>query len=374
MSTEELRKRIEELEKELSETKYNKRTQHAIGLLKAKIARLRDELEKRQSKSRHSGIGYAVKKEGDVTIGLVGKPSVGKSTILTKLTNKESKIGAYEFTTLDVVPGLMNYEFVNFQILDLPGIIEGASKNKGFGRKVLSVVRSCDMILLVIDARNIKDIDILLKELNESGIRVNKERPNIKINRTHSGGIKIVANLSNETLPEETIKEILRDNKIMNAEVLISEKGVDIYDLIDALYNNLTYVKGAIILNKIDLLDKKTLEEKIKEVKEKYPGFSVATVSADKNINLNELKRFIYKELGFIKIYLKEPRKEPDLSRPLIVREGDSIKTVCEKIHKDFVKRFRFAKIKGNSVKFDWQRVGLDHEVSDGDIIEITLK
>ncbi|MFW6226451.1 MAG: GTPase, partial [bacterium] len=143
MAFDELEDRIKELEDELKNTKVNKRTEGSVGLLKAKIAKLKKELEIKSSKST-TGSGYAVKKEGDATVGLLGKPSVGKSTLLSKITNKESKIGAYEFTTLEVVPGLLNYKHTNLQILDLPGIIDKASDNRGFGKKVLSVVRSCD--------------------------------------------------------------------------------------------------------------------------------------------------------------------------------------------------------------------------------------
>ena len=135
MAHEELKERIAELEDELKNTKVNKRTEASVGLLKAKIAKLKEDLEAKLSKGKGKGEGFAVKKEGDATVGLLGKPSVGKSTLLGKTTNKDSKIGAYEFTTLDVVPGLLNHKFTNLQILDLPGIIDQASDNRGFGKK-----------------------------------------------------------------------------------------------------------------------------------------------------------------------------------------------------------------------------------------------
>ena len=371
MANEDLKQKIEELEEELRNTKVNKRTEAAVGKLKAKIARLKEELEKRSSKGK-KGEGYAVKKEGDATIGLLGKPSVGKSTLLTKLTNKESKIGSYDFTTLDVIPGLMNYKHVDFQILDLPGIIEGASQNKGFGKKVLSIVRVCDLVLLIVDATTLEDIDMLLEETKNSGIRVNKKKPNISINKTHYGGIKIIMNHSE--IEEETIKEILRDNRIMNAEVLINNVDVDLDDFIDAIYNNIVYTKGAIVLNKIDKCSKEEVNNALNYVKNKYKNFNAIAISGERDNNLDKLKEFIFNNLGLIQVYLKEPRKESDLEKPLTIKKGSTLEDVCKNIHKDFLKKFKFAKIKGTSVKFDWQRVGISHIVEDKDIIEITLQ
>ena len=116
MAEELLKERIIELEKELKGTKVNKKTEMSVGKLKAKIAKFKEELEIKLAKGGGGGVGFSVKKEGDSTIGLLGKPSVGKSTLLGVLTNKESKIGAYEFTTLDCVPGLLYHKFLNIQI------------------------------------------------------------------------------------------------------------------------------------------------------------------------------------------------------------------------------------------------------------------
>lgn len=370
MANEELKLRIEELEDELKNTKVNKRTEGSVGLLKAKIARFKEELEAKSSKGTR-GEGYAVKKEGDATIGLLGKPSVGKSTLLTKITNKESKIGAYEFTTLEVVPGLLHHKHTNLQILDLPGIIDRASDNRGFGKKVLSVVRSCDLVIFVVDARNPDEMDMLLREAQNAGIRVNKQKPFIEVKRSFKGGITVPINQSENNISYELIKQIMNDNKIINGEVLIHEENRKVEDLIDAIYDNLVYTKGAICLNKIDLFTKEELVKKIEYLRKKYPSYSLYGVSAEESINLEGFKDFIWKELGFIWVYLKEQKKEPDMQRPLVLNRGDNVEKVCLKIHKDILAKFKYARIKGKSVKFEWQRVGLEHIVEDEDIIEI---
>mgnify|MGYP006270501303 CR=1 FL=1 len=370
MSQEALKERIEELEKELTTTKVNKRTEASVGLLKAKIARLKEELEQKSAKGGR-GEGYAVRKEGDSTVGLLGKPSVGKSTLLSKITNKDSKIGAYEFTTLEVIPGLLNHRFTNLQVLDLPGIIKGAAGNKGFGKKVLSVVRACDLVVFVINAKHIDEMDMLLEEISKAGIRVNKTKPFIQISKKPKGGIVIPINQSEENIPEDLIRNIMNDNKIVNAEVLIHEENLTVEDLIDAVYGNLVYTKGIICLNKIDLCKKEEIVQAKKLLERKYPGYDLYGISSEKEINLEGFKDFVWDNLGFIWVYLKEQREEPDMERPLVLRKGDTVEDLCSKIHKDFLKKFKYAKVKGPSAKFEWQRIGLDHKVEHGDIVEV---
>ncbi|MDD2532774.1 MAG: 50S ribosome-binding GTPase, partial [Candidatus Methanomethylophilaceae archaeon] len=136
-----IEEQIKELEEQISNTKYNKATEAHIGKLKAKIARLQEEDEKRKS-SKGPTKGFYVKKAGNATVALVGFPSVGKSTLLNQLTGAKSEIGAYHFTTLDVVPGVMEYNHAKIQILDMPGLIKDASRGKGRGREVIAAARA----------------------------------------------------------------------------------------------------------------------------------------------------------------------------------------------------------------------------------------
>jgi uncharacterized protein len=188
--------KIADIENEMAKTQKNKATNAHLGLLKAKLAKLKRELIESCTSKRGGNVeGFDVAKTGDARIGLIGFPSVGKSTMLTMLTGKESKAAEYEFTTVTCIPGVFSYKGAKFQLLDLPGIIEGAKDNKGRGKQVIGVARTCNLILIVLDASSpMAHKQIIENELEGFGIRLNKKPPKIKIQKTEKGGIGIVRN------------------------------------------------------------------------------------------------------------------------------------------------------------------------------------
>jgi small GTP-binding protein len=189
-----LPEKIKQIEEEMKKTQINKHTEHHIGLLKAKLARVRAELEASTSKS--GGPAFEIRKGGDATVVLIGLPSVGKSTILNRLTNAKSKVAAYAFTTLTVVPGILRYNGADIQILDLPGIISGASSGRGRGRRVLSVARNADLVLLILDVFQPGQVELLKRELHEMGIRINQKPPDVVITKSNKGGLALTTSVS----------------------------------------------------------------------------------------------------------------------------------------------------------------------------------
>ena len=355
-----IREEIRRIEEEIRNTPYNKATQHHIGKLKAKLARLREELEKREARGG-TGKGYAVKKEGDATVALVGFPSVGKSTLLNRLTNASSEVADYPFTTLEVVPGIMEYNGARIQILDVPGLIEGASRGRGRGKEVLSVIRNADLILIVTDIFNPDSVEIIEKELRNAGIRLNERPPRVVIKKMSTGGIRI-NRIVETSLSDETVKNILKEFKIHNAEIVIRED-ITIDQLVDVLAGNRKYMPSIVVVNKSDLAEPPMIRE--------YEKRGWVVVSAENNTNMEKLKSEIYSRLNLIRIYLKPKNGEPDFSEPLVMKKGCRIRDVCERIHRDFVNNFKYAKVWGKSVRFPGQRVGIDHELEDGDVVSI---
>ncbi len=357
--------RIKELETELSKTKYNKRTQGHVGLIKAKIARLKEkQVSRRKGKGKTEG--YTVKKSGDAAVIMVGFPSVGKSTLLTKLTDAESQIAHYAFTTLTCIPGMIDHKSAKIQLLDVPGVVEGAASGRGRGKEVLSVAMNSDLVLFVIDVFAPEHYPILLKEIRDSYLRINEEKPDVRIKKTIKGGIRIGTTVKLESIDKDTIKKILNEFRIANADVLI-RSDINADQLIDLIEGNKKYVPGIIALNKIDSASPEQIEKARKLIN---PDI---LISAEKEINLIELKDLIFDRLGFMRIYCKQQGKKADMDEPLIMRRGSTLQDMCDKLHRDFAKRFKFARIWGSS-KFPGQSIRkLTQEIKDGDVVELVL-
>jgi uncharacterized protein len=356
--------KIKELQELISKSKYNKKTQHAIGLYKAQLAKLKEK-QKARSKGKR-GEGYSVRKTGDGTVVLLGFPSVGKSTLLNALTNANSPVGAYAFTTLTVIPGILDHKFAKIQILDVPGVVHGAAAGTGRGKEVLAVIRNADLILFLIDAFHPEHFKALQKEVYDADVRVNQEKTDVKIIKTAKGGINIGTTVKLTKIDNKTIEAILNEFKIVNANIVLRED-IDADQLIDVIEGNKEYLPGITVLNKIDMVSKNELERIKAKVK---PDISI---SAEKNKGVDELKELIYKALNIIRIYLKEYNKKADMEEPLIIWEGATLRDLCSKLHKDFVEKFKFAKIWGSS-KFDGQHIKkLDYELKDNDIVELRM-
>ena len=356
---------IKAVEEEISKTKYNKATEGHIGRLKAKLARLREEVQKRASQ-KSGGEGFAVKKSGDASVALLGFPSVGKSTLLNSLTGTKSAVASYEFTTLDVVPGALEYKGATIQILDVPGILKGAASGRGRGKEVLAVVRNADLVLIMLDVFQLAHYNVLLEELFAAGIRVNSRHPDMTIRKRPRGGISISSTVE-VGLDGETIKSIMGEYRIHNAGVVIREN-INIDQLIDAILGNRKYIPGIVVINKIDLADEYTL----RECRERFPD--ALLISADKKTHIEELKELLYDRLGFIRIYMKPQGKPADMDEPMIVRYGSTIGDICDRLHRDFRNRFRYAQVWGDSAKHRGQHVGLEHMLYDNDILTIILR
>lgn len=362
-----LEEQAKQIEEELRKTAYNKKSQHHIGRLKAKLAHLKEETEKRRS-SKGKSSGYAVRKAGNASVAIVGFPSVGKSTLLNKITQANSEVGAYDFTTLDVVPGLLEHRGAKIQILDLPGLIKDASKGKGRGREVISVVRTADMILLMIDVFE-TNIKVLTDELEIAGIRLNTKPPDVQVIKRTKGGIDVNSTVKLTKLDEDLVREMLREFGIANADVVIRED-VDEDRLVDALATNRHYVKAIVAINKIDLVTKAYLHEIEKRLKK----WVVVPISAESEINIEMIKDKIFDTLDLVRLYLKPQGQDADMKDPLVIRKGTDVGDVCDTLHRDFRRKFRYALVWGKSAKFPGQIVGLDHVLEDEDIISIIVR
>lgn len=363
-----IEEQIKQIEEEIQRTPYNKATQHHIGKLKAKVARLKSEQELRRLKSGGGGPAYAVKKGGNATVGLIGFPSVGKSTLLNKITDATSEVADYAFTTLTVIPGMLEWRGAKIQVLDMPGLIRGASKGRGRGREVLSVARGCDLVLLMIDVFE-THVDILADELRLAGIRLNEKPADVVLTKANRGGLTVNPTVKLTKMDEEMIADICREWGYLNGTVVVREDVTE-DQLIDVLAANRVYIPALVVVNKIDLVSSEYLEE----LRRKFPGWKLVPIAAIRDQGLTKLKDLLYDTLGFMRVFLKPQGKEADMAEPMIVKGGSTVGAVCDGIHREWRRRLRYANVWGPSAQFPGQKVGLDHRLQDSDVLTIVLR
>lgn len=359
--------KISEIEKEISRTQKNKATEYHLGVLKAKLAKYRSQLLEPQGKSKDKGEGFDVMKSGDARVALIGFPSVGKSTLLNVLTDTHSESAAYEFTTLTCIPGVIEYKGANIQLLDLPGIIEGASQGKGRGRQVIAVARTADLVVMMLDAtKGEVHRGLLEKELETVGIRLNKGPPNIYFKEKKAGGLSFNSTCNLTKCDEKLVQMVLHEYKIFNAEVLFRED-CSPDELIDVILKNRVYLPCLYVYNKIDQV---TIEEVDRLAREAHS----VVVSCNMKLNLDYFLERLWDYLALIRVYTKKRGCPPDFEEGLILRRNSSIEHVCHAIHRGIVHVFKYALVWGTSTKYSPQRVGLSHIVHHEDVVQIVKK
>ncbi|KAI9875260.1 MAG: Ribosome-interacting GTPase 2 [Pleopsidium flavum] len=362
--------KIKEIEEEMRRTQKNKATEYHLGLLKGKLARLRAQLlEPAPGAGSGAGAGFDVSKSGDARIALVGFPSVGKSTFLSKITKTKSEVAAYSFTTLTAIPGVLEYGGAEIQVLDLPGIIEGASEGKGRGRQVISAAKTSDLILMILDATKRAEQRALLEaELEAVGIRLNREPPNIYLKAKKAGGMKITFQTTPKNLDEKMLYNILRDYKMLNCEVLVRDENATVDDFIDVIMkDHRKYIKCLYVYNKIDSVSLDFLDKLAREP-------NTVVMSCELDLGIQDVVERCWQELQLMRIYTKRKGIEPEFSEALIVRNKSTIEEVCDQVHRTLKETFKYALVWGASARHVPQRVGLSHIVADEDVVSIVAK
>jgi len=366
--------KIDEIEAEMARTQKNKATNYHLGTLKAKLAKLRSELINgpggKSSGTKNAERGFDVSKSGDTRIGLVGFPSVGKSTLLTTLTGTRSEAAAYEFTTLTCIPGTMKYKGARIQVLDLPGIIEGAAEGKGRGRQVISTARTCNMILIVLDAgKPLTHKKIIEAELFGFGIRINQTPPEVKVIKKESGGIGYQeACIQTKGMNAEVARVVLKEYKISCAEVILRED-ITVDQFIDVIEGNRAYIPVLYVFNKIDSL---TIEEL--DILDQMPNY--VPLSSQHGWGVEDLLESVWDRCNMLRIYTKPKGQIPDYDEPVILHsaKNPTVEEFCNRLHRNIILSFSHALVWGKSAKHQPQRCGKDHVLQDEDIVQICKK
>ncbi|TPX11168.1 uncharacterized protein E0L32_000986 [Thyridium curvatum] len=356
--------KIKEIEAEMARTQKNKATSFHLGQLKAKLAKLKRELlTPSGGGGGGGGAGFDVARTGVASIGFIGFPSVGKSTLMSRLTGQHSEAAAYEFTTLTSVPGQVMYNGAPLQMIDLPGIIEGAKDGRGRGRQVIAVAKTCHLIFIVLDVNKpLTDKRVIETELEGFGIRINKEPPNITFKKKDKGGLNITSTVPLTHIDHDEIKAVMSEYRINSADITIRcDATVD--DLIDVLEaRSRSYIPVIYVLNKIDAIS-------IEELDLLYRIPNSVPISSEHGWNVDELMEAMWEKLKLVRVYTKPKGRMPDYSAPVVLRSTKcTVEDFCNAIHRSILEQFKNAVVYGRSVKHQPQRVGLSHQLADEDI------
>ena len=361
--------KIKDLEKEMERTQKNKATEHHFGLMKARLAKFRTQLLEPPKKTGLSE-GFDVQKHGHARVAMIGFPSVGKSTILSYFTETKSEVNERDFTTLTCIPGMLYYNNCKIQLLDLPGIIEGASEGRGKGRQVIACAKSADLIMIILDAAKYKEQrEKILIELDLVGIRLNKEKPNIIIKPTSGSGIQLMSPYKLTKVTQEEVRIVCHEYKILNAHVNFKDD-YDIDDLIDTLEGNRRYIRGLFVYNKIDTI---CMEDVNLLAKQR----DSIVLSCSLKLGTDFFLEKLWEYLGLVRIYTKKKGQAPDFEGPVVLRKhkgGFSILAAINQIHRDLLLNFKEAFVWGKSVKYSPQTCGLNHILADEDVLQILKK
>ena len=300
----------------------HKGTDHLQADIKTRIKQLTEELAGPKKGGRRSGPSYAVRQEGAAQLVLIGPPNAGKSSLHVRLTGSRSEVGPYPYTTHLPIPGMLPYEDIHIQLVDLPPVSEDFLEPW-----LMTALQHADGALLVIDVSDpdcLEQVPAVLERLAEKKVFLTTAWPGLE-----------------------------------PAQAEDSDATGDPFRL---------DLPTVLIANKSDL----DPDPEEVEILEELLGlrFPALTVSAETGDGLDGLGPFLFQALEIVRIYTKTPGKPAQKDKPFTVRRGGTVLDVARLVHKDIAKGLKFARMWGSEV-FDGQQVGPDHLVADGDLVEL---
>ncbi len=334
--------RLEHLREMLRTIPKHKGTDHLQADLKTRIKELTAELAGPRKGAARTGPSHSVHPEGAAQVALVGPPNSGKSNLHVRLTGSHAEVTAYPNTTHAPLPGMLNYQDTQIQLVDLPPVSSTYMESW-----MPNALQPAHAALLVIDLGTpgcVENVAAILSRLEEKRITLTPEW----------------------TIPlnPELLDSVPGTTPAAKPTGSAGEKNEE--DIIDDMFR--VYLPTLLVSNKSDInpgTDEIDVLEDLVGVR-----FPAIAVSAQTGFGLDRIGRLIFEGLGIIRVYTKIPGHEPDKDRPYTVFPGDTVVDVARLVHRDIAASLRFARVWGSS-KFDGQQVGRDHVLADGDIVEL---
>ena len=299
---------------------HHKGTMKLRGEMNRKIALIRDDLEKKKRKGTGKSSGgpkLFIEKEGSAQIALIGMTNVGKSALMTAVTNSKVRVTPTPFSTHEPVPGIMSYMDVQFQIVEAPAVMEGAAEGKAGGNVTLGLARNADGVILMVDLGRdpVEQLELILAELEKTRVLVYKPSGKVDIDRRHSGTalrVILVGRLIDCSMSQ--VEQLLRDYKVHDAIVHISGE-VTLEDVENAIYESTIYKPAVIVANKLDLPGAQANLRHLKAfVNGKLP---IVAMSAQNKVGLQELGKALFDSLGHYSNLHQRTRQQSTQRPPL---------------------------------------------------------
>ena len=365
-----LEDKIRALEEFISAVPKHKGTENLLLWARRRLAELREELEERRRRRVGGGPRFFVEKQGAAQVVILGPPNSGKSSLLAALTKARPEVAPWPYTTTQPQPGMLVYEDIQIQLVDTPPL-NLDDPDSTLNNRVLGLARNADALMLAVgldEEDPAATLSRLTSLLEGRGFRLSRARGIVRIIKTReAGGVRVRGPGRLVGFTEEDLRRFLASYRIYNAVVEV-EGDVTLDDVEAAIYQSITYKPSIIVLNKADLPD---AGEKARRAAEAAPpGAPVIVASAKTREGLEGIGAKIFGMLGLIRVYTKQPNKEPDPD-PLILPRGSTVLDAARRIHSRLARTFKYAKVWGPSAKYPGQRVGADHVLEDGDVIEI---
>ncbi|HAZ30484.1 TPA: GTP-binding protein [Candidatus Acetothermia bacterium] len=303
--------RLDALQEMLATIPKHKGTEKMVADIRRRVAKLKEKAEQQRRSGKGGGVAYHVPREGAAQVALVGVPNVGKSSLLAALTNANPDIAPYPMSTHRPLPGMMEFEDIQIQLVDLPPITRDYTEGWVYG-----LVRLADTVALCVSLES-----------------ADWERENA-----------------------EVISLLREHHTVLTAG---TSRHVD-WRVVE---------RRAIALGLKTDTGPDRVPAFLAWAKERFAAEPASTATGE---GLDAMRTLIFRNSGVVRVYTKKPGQAPDLSKPYTIREGATVLNVVEQIHKDFVNRLRYVRLWGSG-RFEGQHAPLDHPVQDKDVVEIHL-
>lgn len=308
-SAQSIQEKIDALEEMYRTIPKHKGTEKMCADIKQRLSKARQQMEQ-ANRSGKKGVSFHVAREGAAQVTLAGIPNSGKSSIINGFTKANALVADYPFSTQRPLPGMFQWENVQFQLIDLPAL-----SPEFYEPYIPGLIRVSDMVLMVTGLDDVEGF--------------------------------------------ESVRSILADNKIE----LVSFFSESDY------HSRIVRIPAIVIATKTDHPDAEVNLELLKEIS---GGLEVLTIDSHNPADGHRLGRTIFTHLELVRVYTKAPGKEANMNMPVVIRQGSTLLDVTAEIHKDFAEEMKFARVWGSG-KFDGQKIQRDYVVEEGDIFEFKV-